>query len=380
MAIRTVTFDTVTRLIVAPTRFAGLTLSDSDNSAGLTIACGTNLSANRNLTITLQDGNTTLGIGSGGSIAYIGTANAWADGVKQTFNPDNTNAGINVGSNGADPSAAANGDLVYNSALNALRARINGAWVSLGAGGSTISNPAIAYVRSNGNDGTGAVGNPALPFLTAGAAYAAGVAGGTAFGLDIGVGTFFIALSANFSALCKTVVGAGDGLTNFYISAIPGPAFDAEGTAGYNGSVEVHHLSFTLNASGNSVTVTDGNTYTAGNGGDWSVFGTAAIASMVVNGGSEQASVTGTVNGGGASLALNVMGSLQWGSGSVLSAVGGTPFGGGATGADGAITIDGVNVKNAAVATGDITYGNCSVPTVWTVSGAATDKGGNATW
>jgi hypothetical protein len=58
------------------------------------------------------------------------------DGVRQTFNPNGTNAGLNVGSLSGDPSAPSNGDLWYDSTGNLLRARINGATVSLGAGGT----------------------------------------------------------------------------------------------------------------------------------------------------------------------------------------------------------------------------------------------------
>lgn len=53
------------------------------------------------------------------------------------------------------------------------------------SGGSAISDPSVAYVRSDGNNGTAAIGNPALPYLTIQAAYDAG-----ARTLDIGVGTF----------------------------------------------------------------------------------------------------------------------------------------------------------------------------------------------
>ena len=42
---------------------------------------------------------------------------------------------INVGNIGADPSGIVNGDMWYNTSSNALRAQINGATVSLGAGG-----------------------------------------------------------------------------------------------------------------------------------------------------------------------------------------------------------------------------------------------------
>ena len=68
------------------------------------------------------------------TFAYIGVSNSWGDGVKQTFNPNGTNAGINVGSHAGDNSSPANGDIHYNSTSNALRAYINGAYVSLAAG------------------------------------------------------------------------------------------------------------------------------------------------------------------------------------------------------------------------------------------------------
>lgn len=60
------------------------------------------------------------------------------DGIRQTFNPDGTNAGINVGSQAGDPSAPSNGDLWYDSTANELTARINGASVALGSGGGSL--------------------------------------------------------------------------------------------------------------------------------------------------------------------------------------------------------------------------------------------------
>lgn len=74
------------------------------------------------------------------TLVVTGFANSWGDGIKQTFNPDGTNSGLNVGSHTADPSAPANGDIFYNSTSNTLRARINGAWVSLGAGSGTVTS------------------------------------------------------------------------------------------------------------------------------------------------------------------------------------------------------------------------------------------------
>lgn len=69
----------------------------------------------------------------------ISGAITFPDGVRQTFNPNSTNSGLNVGSHTADPSSPSNGDIFYNSTGNTLRARINGAWVSLGAGGGGSS-------------------------------------------------------------------------------------------------------------------------------------------------------------------------------------------------------------------------------------------------
>ena len=63
----------------------------------------------------------------------------FADGVRQTFNPDATSAGINVGSLSGDPSGPSNGDLWYDGTANELTARINGANVALGAGGGGLT-------------------------------------------------------------------------------------------------------------------------------------------------------------------------------------------------------------------------------------------------
>lgn len=73
------------------------------------------------------------------------------DDVRQTFNPGTNNAGLNVGSNAADPSSPSNGDLYYDSANNLLRARINGAWASLGAA-TTVRRQITTVI-----DGGGAV-------------------------------------------------------------------------------------------------------------------------------------------------------------------------------------------------------------------------------
>ncbi len=84
---------------------------------------------------TLQDSALTLG--DTGALSF-------PDGIRQTFNPDATNAGINVGSLSGDPSSPSNGDLWYDSSANELTARINGANVALGSGGGTPTCPSGA--------------------------------------------------------------------------------------------------------------------------------------------------------------------------------------------------------------------------------------------
>ena len=64
----------------------------------------------------------------------ISGAIVFPDGVRQTFNPDGTNSGINVGSQAGDPASPSNGDIWYDSTANELTARINGSNVSLGGG------------------------------------------------------------------------------------------------------------------------------------------------------------------------------------------------------------------------------------------------------
>lgn len=78
-------------------------------------------------------------------------------GVRQTFAPDATTPGINVGSVAGDPSTPSNGDLWYNSTDNQLTARINGASVDLGAGGGgSVATDTLWDAKGDLAVGTGA--------------------------------------------------------------------------------------------------------------------------------------------------------------------------------------------------------------------------------
>jgi hypothetical protein len=109
-----------------------------------------------NISVTNGDGvagDPTIDVGA--NIAKLGTANAWADGIKQTFNPDATNAGVNVGGVTGNPSTLVNGDMWYNSTGNQLNARINGATVTLGAAALPTSINHSIYVPAGSMDVTG---------------------------------------------------------------------------------------------------------------------------------------------------------------------------------------------------------------------------------
>ena len=100
----------------------------------------------------------------------LGTGTSWTaiptitDGLKITFNPNNTNAGLNAGQNTDEPSAPVNGDIFYDSTVGFLKGRNNGVWEQLGGeiftwsadhsaagfdllnvGGITINNPADTF-------------------------------------------------------------------------------------------------------------------------------------------------------------------------------------------------------------------------------------------
>lgn len=92
---------------------------------------------------------------SGSPVATLGDVQTFTG--KITFSPSASVAGINVGSVSGDPSTPTNGDLWYDSTGQLLRARINGATVSLGAGGGgSAANPtaSVGLTAVNGSAST----------------------------------------------------------------------------------------------------------------------------------------------------------------------------------------------------------------------------------
>ena len=116
-----------------------------DNSASITIAAGN------------PGAVTVAGVLNVTGAIVPTTTITFPDGVRQTFNPDGTAAGINVGSHASDPSTPSNGDLWYDSTAHELTARINGSNVALGAGGGgSVATDTIWDAKGDLAVGTGA--------------------------------------------------------------------------------------------------------------------------------------------------------------------------------------------------------------------------------
>jgi hypothetical protein len=88
------------------------------------------LTADRALYIRLNNANRTITVPADMIVAGSNYANAWADGVRQTFNPNGTSSGFNVGQYTGDPSTLVDGDIWYDQTNARFRARDNGSTVT----------------------------------------------------------------------------------------------------------------------------------------------------------------------------------------------------------------------------------------------------------
>ena len=98
---------------------------------------------------------------------------------------------------------------------------------ALAGAGSAISNPSIAHVQTNGDDGTAVIGDPSKPFATPQAAYNAG-----ATVLCLGVGSF-----GGITGLSQDIMLIGCGATRSFVGNISGTAGSVYGNGEDNISV-----------------------------------------------------------------------------------------------------------------------------------------------
>lgn len=109
----------------------------------------------------------------------ISAAVSYTAGVRQTFAPNGTTPGINVGSNAGDPSTPSNGDMWYNSTSNLFKVWSNGAAITISSsgtgtvtntGGSLTANSLVLGAGSNDTKVVAGIVSDGVSVLTLGVA------------------------------------------------------------------------------------------------------------------------------------------------------------------------------------------------------------------
>ena len=222
--------------------------------------------------------------------------------------------------------------------------------ISNGSAGGTIATPLVYYVESTGNNGTGAVGNPALPYATGTAAYDAGVSAGVGFVIKFGAGGFTIAITADIpDGYFRQAIGVGSGLTVLTISGSPA---DAEtGQAGYNVTLNIENLALTITCYGGNATGLAAEP--GGSGGLHSITGSNCRIEAGAQGGS---SADGDGGQGGT---LRFDGQFKV---IIANVSGGTPGGAGVSGTAGSLEMDGCDLRGCSYTATPSTsvFGRCS--------------------
>lgn len=212
----------------------------------------------------------------------------------------------------------------------------------------SFAAPAIYYVETTGNNGTAAVGSPALPYATGTAAYNAGVTAAVPFAIFGGVGTHTIAITADLDTNFKQAFGRGRNLTIFNITGTP--ASSGPGAAGYNTTLNIENLALAIVADGGGATDAATN---GGSAGLHTITGFNSLLSVISRGGDA------TDGDGGNGGVVRISGGLKL---TEVDLAGGTGGGMGIGGTVGQIdTADGCDlvgcVYNGATAS---TWGRCS--------------------
>lgn len=255
-----------------------------------------------------------------------------------SFTPTATTPGLRVGSYAGDPSTPSDGDLWYDSTANELTARINGADVALGAGGgSTLTDPGVIYIRSDGADAPVGDGTLANPLLTG-----ADITPTATMNLDLGPGVTlgdldFTALESGVtlyvrgraaSSTIGTITNPGYSTTiitsgSVTIGDIIGTPIEDANTSGGTVSIYAQHGTVTA---GNITTNADGFSAGVGNNGGAVVLSNVTVGNITANGAAAEAASNQNGGNGGQ---VYFLGSVTHGT---LTTAGGAGDGAGSAG------------------------------------------------
>ncbi len=165
------------------------------------------------------------------------------DNIRQTFNPGGNEAGINVGAHTADPSTLINGDLWYDSTNNLLRARINGASVSLGAGGGG-GTPGGSNTQVQFNDSSAFGGDAGLTYDKTTDTLGVGALAVTAQSITLAGNSVFAEdprltrlTSMSVAKSIATLTGPGTGISGVTYNARSGTLFIVRNVSGAAGNI-----------------------------------------------------------------------------------------------------------------------------------------------
>lgn len=165
---------------------------------------------------------------------------SFPDGVKQTFNPNATTSGLNIGAHTADPSVGANGDTYYNSNTNKFRCYVSGAWgdCDVADAVSSVFGRTGAVVAAMNDYTFAQIGTK--PTTLAGYGITDGVAQGliTSSGLTVATGSRLLGKATSGSGALELIT-VGGGLTlsiGGLISVTSGPVGGSNTQLQYNAS------------------------------------------------------------------------------------------------------------------------------------------------
>jgi hypothetical protein len=211
----------------------------------------------------------------------------------------------------------------------------------------------VVYVESNGNDGTGVVGDPSKPFATGTAAYNAGQAGSAPFALSFGAGSFTVYI--NEPPYLSSIQGRGDGVTTVNLYANGQNSVDENAGAGIDLDLKLLHLTIVVQSNGGEASGSSG---AGGNGGTVILRGLAYVDVSATGGNG--------LSGGATGGTVYLHGPLRLAGVNVNGAS-----------ANGSLFADGCDLRDVFFS-GTATVGRCSYTTAnFTISN---DKGGNAAY